>query len=161
MLIECSKINLKVLEACVILQYNNSDMTDLILLQEENSKKVVEDLLVSETGQSRFKKLLQNAKLEKELLQISSYENAEFILNQNSIKQNDQVQVDRLVLVYPPTFAFSVVCQINGHFNVKYNSVNNVIPVQVKPFNVNYTGILIQHKSSFEIKNERIILKER
>lgn len=161
MLIESRQIALKVLEACVILQYNDSYMKDLILLQEENIKKVLKHLLDSKSGQERLIKLLQDAKLEKEVLQISSYKSAEFILNHSGIKQNNPVKVDRLTLIYPPTFAFAVDCQINGHFNVKYNSVNNVLPVQVKPFIVNYTGILVQHKTSFEIKNERIILKER
>ena len=55
-------------------------MKDLILLQEEKIKKVLKHLLVSKSDQDRLIKLFQDAKLEKELLHISSYESAEFIL---------------------------------------------------------------------------------
>ena len=115
----------------------------------------------SESGLTRFNYLLQLAGLEKELLQISNYESAEFILQQEKIEQINNPKIDRLTLVYPPSFAFSVNCRVKGYFNVKYNSANNSLPIQIKPFVVNYSGILIPHDDNFEIKNEKIKIVNR
>ena len=160
-LIESKQITLQVLEACLTLQLNHFEMTDSILSQEEFSKLVLGYLMSSESGLTRFNVILQLAGLEKELLQISSYENAEFILKEENIKQIHQPKIDRLTLVHPPSFAFSVDYQISGHFNVKYNAASNPLPIQMEPFIVNYSGILIPHDASFEIKNEKIVIKDQ
>lgn len=128
----------------------------MTLSQEELSRQVLENLMSNESWLTRFNNLLQLADLEKELLQISSYESAEFILKRENIKQVHNPKIDRLTLVYPPSFAFSVDYQISGHFNVKYNSANKSLPIQMKAFIVNYSGILIPHDDNFEIKNEKI-----
>lgn len=134
-------------------------MIDLILSQEKLSRQVLENLMSSESGLARFNYLLQHAGLEKELLQISSYESTEFILKRKNIKQVRNPDIDRLTLVYPPSFAFSVDYQISGHFNVKYNSANKSLPIQMEAFIVNYSGILILHNDNFEIKNEKIKIR--
>ena len=46
--------------------------------------------------------------------------------------------------------------QVSGYFKVKYNSTRIPLPIQVEPFNVNYSGILIPKDDEFEIKNEKI-----
>lgn len=148
------------MEASLILHLNLIEMEDSKLSQEEFSTKVLENLMSNESGLNRFNNLLQHAKLEKELLQITSYKSAEFILKPENIKQLHLPQVDRLSLVYPPSFAFSIDYQISGHFNVTYNSASNPLPIQMEPFIVNYSGILIPMDESFEIKNEKIEMKE-
>lgn len=136
-------------------------MTDSTKSQEEFSKQVLNNLLNNESGYNRFSDLLQLANLEKELLQISSYESAELILQRENIKQVGSSQIDRLSLVYPPSFAFSVDFQIKGYFHVKYNSARNPLPIQMEPFIVNYSGIIIPHDENFEIKNEKIEISDR
>lgn len=136
-------------------------MTDSSLSPEEFSKQVLKNLMDTKSGINRFNDLLQLAGLEKDLLQISSYENAEFILNKKQIKPLNNPKIDRLSLVYPPSFAFSMDYHISGHFNVKYNSARSPLPVQVKKLIVNYSGILIPHSVNFEMKNEKIKIKER
>ena len=135
-------------------------MKDSTLSQEEFSKKALENLMSNESGLNRFNNLLQHAKLEKELLQISSYKSAEFILKPENIKQLRPPQIDRLSLVYPPSFAFSMDYRISGHFNVTYNSASNPLPIQMEPFIVNYSGIFIPKDEGFEMKNEKIEMKE-
>lgn len=128
--------------------------------QEEFSKQVLENLLNTESGLSRFNDLLQLANLEKELLQISSYESVQFILNRENIVLIHHPIIDRLTLVYPPSFAFSTDYQISGYFNIKYNSANKTLPIQMEPFNVQYSGIIIPHDDNFEIKNEKIKISD-
>ncbi len=131
-------------------------MTYSTLSQEELSKQVLDNLLSTESGLSRFNYLLQFTNLEKELLLISSYKSAEFILNREKIVQLHPPVIDRLTLVHPPSFAFLIDYQICGYFNVKYNSASNPLPIQMDPFTVNYSGILIPFDDNFEIKNEKI-----
>ena len=130
----------------------------MTLTQETLSQQVLENIMSNESGLSRFNDLLQLANLEKELLQITSYESAQFNLNRENINQVHPPKIDRLSLVHPPSFAFSVDYQISGYFNVKYNSANNSLPIQMEPFNVNYSGILIPYDNNFEIKNEKIAI---
>ena len=130
----------------------------MTLTQETLSQQVLENIMSNESGLSRFNDLLQLANLEKELLQITSYESAQFNLNRENIKQVHPPKIDRLSLVHPPSFAFSVDYQISGYFNVKYNSANNSLPIQMEPFIVNYSGILIPYDNNFEIKNEKIAI---
>ncbi len=82
-------------------------MTDSNISQEEFAKQVLENLLKTESGLDRFNDLLQLANLEKDLLQISSYKSSEFILRRENIVQKNSPIIDRLTLVYPPSFAFS------------------------------------------------------
>jgi hypothetical protein len=131
-------------------------MTESEKLQEIFIKQVVENLLKTESGLSRFIELLQLANLEKDLLQISSYESSTFILNKDNIFQTEPPKIDRLTLVYPPSFAFSANYQISGYFKVKYTSAGNSLPIQMKPFIVNYSGILIPNGEHFEIKSEKV-----
>jgi hypothetical protein len=44
--------------------------------------------------------------------------------------------------------------QLKGHFQVKYKSAATPLPVQIDPFAVSYTGIVIQNNKTMEIKNE-------
>lgn len=131
-------------------------MKESKISQEEFAKQVVDNLLKTELGLTRFNELLQMASLEKELLQISSYESSTFILNRENIVQTDSPKIDRLTLVYPPSFAFSADYQISGYFQVKYNSAGNSLPIQMEPFIVNYSGILIPNGEHFEIKSEKV-----
>lgn len=133
-------------------------MTDLNLSLEEFSEQVLKNLMNSELGLKRFSDILQLGQLEKELLQISSYEHAEFILKTESIHPLNNPKIDRLVLVFPPSFAFSMEYQISGYFKVKFNSTPKPLPIQVEPFHVNYSGILIPKTEKFEIKNEKIAI---
>lgn len=136
-------------------------MTESSLSPEEFSKQVLKNLIGTKFGIKRFSDLLQLACLEKNLLQISNYESAEFFLHREQIKPLHNPKIDRLSLVYPPSYEFSIDYQICGHFKVKYNSASSPLPVQVKQFIVNYSGILIPHDDNFEIKNEKIKIKER
>jgi hypothetical protein len=120
------------------------------------SEQSLNRLINSDSGISRLNYLLQTAGLEKELLNISSYESALFILDKNKINQLDQPGIDRLTLVYPPSFSFSVKYEISGYFNVKYNSAGNPLPIQVDPFVIEYSGIVILQEDHLELKNERI-----
>jgi len=113
-------------------------------------------ILELENGSDRLKNLIQEAKLEKDLLNIASYENATFCTNGNSIKKLNNIKIDRLTLVYPPSFVFSVKFLISGYFNVKYKSAKSSLPVQIDPFTIGYKGIAIQHENDLEIKNESI-----
>ena len=124
--------------------------------QEEFAKQVVDNLLKTELGLTRFNELLQMASLEKELLQISSYESSIFVLNKENIVQTDSPKIDRLTLVYPPSFAFSADYQISGYFKVKYTSAGKSLPIQMEPFIVNYSGILIPNGEHFEIRSEKV-----
>lgn len=133
-------------------------MNDSTLLQEEHAQQVLKSLMSSESGLNRFNVLLKHAGLEKELLHISSYESAEFILKEETIKQVLHPKIDRLTLVYPPSFAFSTDYQISGHFNVKYNAANKSLPIQMESFTINYSGILIAHSDNYEFKNEKIAI---
>lgn len=131
-------------------------MKDSNISQEEFAKQVQENLLKTDLGLTRFNNLLQLANLEKELLQISSYKSSEFILKRENVVQINPPTIDRLTLVYPPSFAFSSDYQISGYFQIKYNSASKPLPIQIEPFIVNYSGILIPHGNSFEIKSEKI-----
>lgn len=135
-------------------------MADLNLSLEEFSKKELENLMSSKLGLKRFVDLLQISQLEKKLLQISSNESAEFILNTDQFLTLRSPKIDRLVLVYPPAFAFSMEYQLSGYFKVKYNSTSNPLPIQVEPFKVKYSGILIPNDDEFDIKNEKITIIE-
>ena len=135
-------------------------MTDSTLSQEVFSKLVLENLMSNESGLNRFNDLLQQAKLEKKLLQISSYKSAEFILKAENLKRINALQIDRLTLVYPPSFEFSMDYQVSGHFNVRYNTASNILPILIKPFIVIYSGIIIPKGDHFELKNEKIRIKE-
>ena len=130
----------------------------MTLTQETLSQQVLENIMSNESGLSRFNDLLQLANLEKELLQITSYESAQFNLNRENIKQVLPPKIDRLSLVHPPSFAFSVDYQISGYFHIKYNSASKPLPIQMEPFIVNYSGILIPYDNNFEIKNEKIAI---
>jgi len=72
------------LQACLILRINLIEMTDSSLSPEEFSKQVLKNLMGTKSGINRFNDLLQLASLEKDLLQISSYESAKFILNKKT-----------------------------------------------------------------------------
>ncbi len=114
-----------------------------------------------ENCSERLKNLIKAAELEKDLLNIASYEYATFCTNGKSIKQLNNIKLDRLTLVYPPSFVFSVKLQVSGYFNVKYKSAKSSLPVQIDPFTVGYSGIAIQHENELEVKNESIkILKD-
>ena len=134
-------------------------MKDSALSQDAFPKLILENLVSNESGLNRFNDLLQQAKLEKTLLQISSYKSAEFILKTENLKRISGPQIDRLTLIYPPSFEFSMDYQVSGHFNVKYNTASNTLPILVKPFIVTYSGIIIPKGDHFELKNEKIRIK--
>jgi len=133
-------------------------MADLNLSLEAFSEKALKNLMSSKLGLKRLNDLLQLGQLEKKLLQISSYESAEFILKTDCILPVHNLKTDRLSLVYPPAFAFSMQSQVSGYFKVKYHSMNNPLPIQVEPFNINYSGILIPNDGEFEIKNDKVAI---
>jgi len=116
-------------------------------------KERINDL---ENGSQRLKALLATAEIEKDLLNIATYENISFCTNGNSVKQVGNIEFDRLSMVHPPSFVFSVKLQIAGYFNVKYKSAKTSLPMHIEPFDVNYSGIAIQHENELEIKNESI-----
>jgi hypothetical protein len=133
-------------------------MKGISLSPEEFAKHVLDNLLNTDSGLARFNHLLKLAGLEKDLLQISSYESAEFIVKSENIEQMDQPKIDRLTLVYPISYAFSVDYRISGFFSVKYKQATNPLPTQVEPFTINYSGILIPNEMEFNLKNEKIAL---
>lgn len=134
-------------------------MTDSTLSHEAFSKQALEKLMSSESGLSKFNNLLQHAKPEKKLLQISSYKSAEFVLKTENLKQKSSPQIDRLTLIYPPSFEFSMDYEVSGHFNVRYNTASNTLPILMKPFIVTYSGMIIPKGDHVELKNEKIRIK--
>ena len=82
------------------------------------------------------------------------------ILKTENLKRINALQIDRLTLVYPPSFEFSMDYQVSGHFNVRYNTASNILPILIKPFIVIYSGIIIPKGDHFELKNEKIRIKE-
>lgn len=121
---------------------------------EEISRHIQTRINELSNTSAMLKNFIQFNELEKDILNIASYEKAEFCPNDNSIKQLNGIKLDRLSMVHPPAFAFSVKLQLSGHFKVKYKSAITSLPVQIEPFVVTYSGIAIQNDKALEIKNE-------
>jgi len=125
---------------------------------EEISKHIQNRISELSNTSDLIKSFFKANEIEKDLLNIASYENAEFCPNNNSVHQLNGIELDRLSLVHPPSFVFSVKLQLSGHFKVKYKSAKTSLPVQIEPFVVIYSGIAIQNEKELEIKSESIDL---
>jgi hypothetical protein len=131
-------------------------------LTENISKLILARAKDKETGYAWLKHLIQSAHPEKELLPVSSYEFADFQPKDDDIQMVTQPKFERLSLVYPPSWEFSVIYSVSGVFNVKYKLANIPLPFKKEPFLINYTGIIVQHENVFEFKNESVkILREK
>lgn len=123
---------------------------------EAINEQIIKIISDKQSGFARLNILLRKAGIEKRLLNISTYEKASFFPDTRKIKQLNQLRLDRLSLVYPPSFDFSLRFEISGHFIIKYKSADVNLPKSIDPFIIDYTGIVVIRDNGYEIKNESV-----
>jgi hypothetical protein len=107
-----------------------------------------------------LKALIMIAAPAQKILKVKSYEKMTFHPKKNGVKPLDDVLIERLSLVHPPSFECALRLKINGYFKIKYKSSAIPLPMPVEPFDAIYIGIIVQSEPVFTIRNERIILPE-
>ena len=132
---------------------------------DNHMKEIPEELIVKrimdkDSGLTLLNNLIRVSSLEKSLLNIVSYQEATFVIDSNNTKQLTSPQFERLTLVYPPSFAFSLKIQISGYFNIKYKSASVSLPNRIEPFIAKYSGIVIQKETGYEFRNESLIVQQ-
>jgi hypothetical protein len=106
----------------------------------------------------RLKNLIEIAHIEKQLISISTFEEIFFVPDIENIRIISPPTIDRLTLVHPPSFSYSVEIQVSGFYRIKYKQTNVALPIKVEPFIIQYTGILVEKSENFEFRNEAIRL---
>ncbi|OQX78427.1 MAG: hypothetical protein B6D61_05520 [Bacteroidetes bacterium 4484_249] len=132
---------------------------------DNHMKEIPEELIIKrimdkDLGLTHLNNLIRVSKLERSLLNIVSYEEATFIIDSNNTKQLSSPKFERLTLVYPPSFAFTLQIQISGYFNIKYKSASVSLPNRIEPFIANFSGIVIQNETGYEFRNESLIVQQ-
>jgi len=113
-------------------------------------------IMDDKTGFRLLKILLHQSKPDKELLTLSKCESAEFVPDEKKIIPQGSLHFERLVMMNPPSFEFSLILSLTGYFNVKYTAIKDPLPMRVDPFRVKYSGILIDRDGQPEITNESL-----
>lgn len=128
-------------------------------LRPEKLVKLIKSRIINpENNYVRLNGLIENAQLEKIILNISTFEQISFHINRDQVDDSLPPTFERLSLVRPPSFECVFPIQLAGHFMVKYPSSSVALPVKLSAFWIEYVAILVEKKDTYHFKNEHIRL---
>ncbi len=131
-------------------------------IQLEKLVKLVKSRIIDpKNNYEKLIELIENAHLENTLLNISTFEEVSFHVNHDQVEISLTPSVERLSLVYPPSFECTFSIQLAGHFLVKYPSSNAALPMQLSAFLIEYIVIVVLDQDSYHLKHEHIRLPEK
>jgi hypothetical protein len=120
-------------------------------------KDLILSRILDENGNfERLRLLLAQCHPEKVLLTQSKYESVDFNMDEKKVVRVNDPRFERLVMVNPPSFEFHMTLNVSGYFNVKYPNIRNPMPARVSPFNIKYSGILVERGDHPEIAGESV-----
>ncbi len=127
----------------------------------EQVKTLVTQRIKGESSDYKYLSGLINAtRLHTELLKIASYEFVIFHINPANVILPEKFTVDRLTLVYPSSYSFSIDVSVAGFYKVKYKTSKHTLPQTIEPFRINYSGIIVLEENKQLFKNENVMLLE-
>jgi hypothetical protein len=131
-------------------------MENSIGIGEKYSEFIINRIFNEKSGCEHLKNLIRQAQIHKDLLTVSKCENADFVIYENKILLVTQPHFERLAMIEPPSFEFSMILNVSGYFHVKYASLQNKLPSRIEPFNIRFSGILCERCENPEIFAEAI-----
>jgi len=105
--------------------------------------------------------LIKDAHLENKLLNISSFEQISFNVYHDQIDFSIAPIIERLSMLFPPSFECVFPILLSGYYMVKYPTSSVALPMQLSGFLIEYVVILIQDENTYHFKNEHIRLSEK
>lgn len=139
-----------------IFAHPNFQMDTITDITQKYSDLIRSRILDDAGGYKLLTGILQCSKLEKDLLTTSKYDRVEFVPDTKRISALPDVHFEKLAMINPPSFEFSMMMSISGFFRVWYGSLQNPLPIRTEPFRVRYSGILIDHDQRCEIISETV-----
>ncbi|MCD4736593.1 MAG: hypothetical protein K8R53_11155 [Bacteroidales bacterium] len=124
---------------------NTIDITDKIAAR-----------IINDSGYNHLKSLIRHYRIEKDLLNLTSYEDAWFFPIANKITFVQGPDIERISMVYPASYYFQLIIKFEGYFKVKYNYLSVPLPKSLDPFTLRYSGIVTPVNENFHFKNEKL-----
>jgi hypothetical protein len=131
-------------------------------IQLDKVVKLIKSRIIDpENNYELLRGLIENAHLEEALLNISTFEKISFFIYKDQIDVSLTPSVERLSLVFPPSFECIYPIRLTGHYLVKYPSSSVALPVQLPAFKIDYNVIIVLDQDSYRFKQEHVRLSEK
>lgn len=126
---------------------------------ENNVAVAVQNRLFNDPARVEIlENLINISGIGKDYLNISSCELIVFFLSPKQPIARHKPIVERLVLIIPESFSFEWKLLVGGYFHVKYKSIPEALPQQVKSLSLLYSGVAVASNKSILFKNEKVSL---